>query len=133
MSGPKYDPPRPLNEWEREMLEMFTAIPFDGHALLRQQIAFTRVEGECDCGCLTADLVVQPRSDYRLSDGYPSPIYELDGTDTDGMMMYAILFIRGGYLAMLEVLRADGSAFSAPPDPQRFLTIEENSRILAPT
>jgi hypothetical protein len=118
---PRFDPPRPLTQWEQEMLDMITCVSFPGHEALRRQINHTRVEKQCGCGCLTSDLVVDPNPDYRLEDQRRGPIYDLYGKDNDGMVMYAILFVRDGYLSMLEVQRADGSPFKRPPDPMRFL------------
>jgi hypothetical protein len=125
---PRFDPPRPLSEWEREMLDMFTSVPFDGHDRLRQQIHHTRVEGECGCGCLTPHLVVEPNPEYRLTDDHRGPIYDLFAKDTDGMVIHALLFVGDGYMSMLEVQRGDGSPFKRPPDPIRFLDIAENLR-----
>jgi hypothetical protein len=121
---PRFDPPRPLTQWEREMLDMITCISFPGHEALRRQIDHTRVEGQCGCGCLTSDLVVESNPEYRLGDRRQGAIYDLYGRDMDGMTMYAILFVRDGYLSMLEVQRADSSPFKRSPDPMRFLDTE---------
>jgi hypothetical protein len=126
ISHPRFDPPRPINAWERHMLEMFTAVPFEGHSALRRQIPGARVESECGCGCLTSHFVVKCAPTDRLPNGYPNPIYDLHGTDLDGMHLHAILFLRDGYLSSLEVIRADSSAFAEQPNPWRFLDVEKN-------
>lgn len=117
-----FDPPRPANEWERAMLRLVaTQLPDDWRAPLRRQIPVATVNCECGCGCLTADLVV-PRDPAFQIPGAPSGMrYELVGFDRDGMHMMALLFLRDGYLASLEVLRSDSSPFKHQPGPWRFL------------
>jgi hypothetical protein len=125
--------PRSLTEWERGMLTMITAVPFDGHDVLRRQIAHARVTRECGCGCLTSDFVVDPNPEYRLAYDRRGPIWDLYGKDADGMVMYTLLFLLDGYLAMLEVQRADSSPFTRPPDPVRILDPTENLSIARQT
>jgi hypothetical protein len=117
-----FDPPRPANEWERAMLELIaTQLPADWRAALRRQILVATVNRECGCGCLTADLGV-PRDPVFQIPGAPSGMqYGLAGVDRDGMHMMALLFLRDGYLASLEVLRSDSSPFEHQPGPWRFL------------
>jgi len=126
-STPRFNPPRPLRDWERRILEVATAFPFVlGGASLRRQIPYTRVVGECTCGCLSVDLVTDPHPEDRVVDDKHGRHYEVYGTDADGMGISALLFEREGYLSQLEVLRNDGSPFTHQPDPRRFLDVGQD-------
>ncbi len=47
-------------------------------------------------------------------------VANLEGVDTDGRPMWALLFSAGGRLAELEIQRADGSPFTRQPNISRF-------------
>lgn len=47
-------------------------------------------------------------------------VSRMEGYDTDGMYMFAMLKANDGFVYVLEVQRADGSLFAAMPSPEAF-------------
>ncbi len=117
-------PPRPLTAWERGLLERLLAQPYEGRDQLLDQLEALRVTAACAC-CLSIELGTAQNQDQ---DG-PTPIShgarhvsrhhhlasELEGIDSDGMPIWALLFTQHGQLAELEVQRADGQPFLSLP------------------
>ncbi len=127
------DPPRPLNTWERQMIDLLLSQPkacmdeVPGSAMVRRQLHSARVDEACSC-CLSIGIVVDHAPANQMPGG-PSGFYtDLGGDDVDGMSMWAILFTKDGYLVELEVQRADGTPFRLEPDPRLFYDgMSENS------
>jgi hypothetical protein len=120
------DPPRPLNDWERQVIDLLLSYPkahvdtLPGSDAVRRQLVSARVNEACSC-CLSVGLITDHDPANQIL-GSPTGFYtDANGQDTDGMTMWAILFTKGGYLSELEVQRADGSPFTHLPDPRLFL------------
>ncbi len=122
-------PPRQLTEWERGLLERLLAQPCEGRDQLLDQLASVRVAAACAC-CLSIEL----NSGQDQDEDGPTPsshggrhvlrghrlVSELEGEDSDGMLVWALLFTENGKLAELEVQRADGGPFLSLPKLDSF-------------
>ena len=98
---------RPLTQEEEVVLKLLLNKNFKGIDVLRQQISNIRVVGICGCGCRTIDLEIIHKgtlSQYKENKRVP---VELELKDTDGCPIMVLLHVVEGYIAELEILRAD--------------------------
>ncbi len=121
-------PPRSLTEWEYSVLDLLLSRPFPGSADLRKQAETVRVSAACGC-CLSlmftgADEVPRQPSNAHHGHVNMAMVAELDGLDQDGVPFWALLFVHDGFLAELEIQRADGAPFVKAPDFERHEPIE---------
>lgn len=117
-------PPRTLNDWEHAVLNFLLSEPFTGRDKLQEQAGTVRVSAECRC-CLSIELTGPAGSPRQLSNSHHghvdmAMVADLEGVDTDGTPMWALLFVQGGRLAELEIQRADGRPFTRQPNISRF-------------
>lgn len=120
--------PRPLSQWEREMMNRFLGVDFPGRDIARQQLDSAVVIGEYrqDPAVVLGTRVDAPL--LRLPDGVPvwgSIPVDLRTPPTAGSadIVCALLLIRDGLIAELELYRADGGGRVAkdnPPAPHHF-------------
>lgn len=111
--------PRPLSDTERGVLELLLAQDFDGAAALRSQLPHAKVVGACTCGCVTVDLAVDKEAAERAAIG--GRLIRAEATildDMDEPIGGVIVFLRDGYLSMLEAY-SYGDPINAWPEPDR--------------
>jgi hypothetical protein len=110
------EPPRPLNEWERQAVALMLDGVDAGHAA-RAQLESAQITAEC-AHCPTVDIRI-PREvpPMRRPDGTPAGggFFALHGTDADGMFVEMVLVAQSGRLTGLVVWRGDGERLD-PPD-----------------
>jgi hypothetical protein len=96
-------PPRPLTEWEREVISAL-APAHDPDAL--------RVHSHCTCGCASVSFVPSSRKHTLLA--------EAEAPDNDGVPIWFLLFgsDKPTELDELEIQRADATPLRQPPDPR---------------
>jgi hypothetical protein len=125
-------PPRALNAWERAMIERLMTDPLPHHDKIERQLSSARVTSE-----ISSDPSVKIQVERDPDDRIPnipnffmySALSYIEGYDVDGMRMWAILKAGDGYVEMLEIQRADGSAFARLPSPERFLLQSEDDPV----
>ena len=103
--------PRPLTALERAVLDLLLSEPFPGRDELRDQAADVKVNGGCDCGCATVDLLVSGDSIP------PAPVLRrvpVEATTTAGPAADVLLHVVNGRLNELEVFRHDGEPAALP-------------------
>lgn len=121
----RIDPPRELTSWERQIIGRILSGPegretdLPDSEAVRLQLPSVRVNEACLC-CLSIGLTADSESVEQIPGAPSGMIGDLYGEDTDGMVIWALLFVQTGYLVELEVQRADGSPFTYLPDPQLF-------------
>jgi hypothetical protein len=95
------DPPRPLTEWEKEVVVLLAP-----NAPARA-IDAIRVTDRCACGCASVGFSEVPHF----------PAGEAEGADDDGVPIWVMLFAdrEQRMLATLDVLRADGQPIQELP------------------
>jgi hypothetical protein len=99
---------RPLSTDEQAVLELLVNLDFAGASELRAQVPHAWVVGTCDCGCATVDLEVD-QDEALPARNVTSPIPG-EATVLDERREPAggvIVFLRDGYLSMLEIYSAD--------------------------
>jgi hypothetical protein len=69
----KLDAPRELTEKERAVLGFLLDEDFKGVDQLRAQVTSTVVVGQCDCGCPTIDLGLDPAAPSSTLSGRLAP------------------------------------------------------------
>lgn len=130
---------RPLDEREREMLDVLLSLEAPGIAELREQAATARVERRCECGCASVDLDVDrnatPPSPLGRRYGpairtitRPLPIpphaklTDLTGAEVKDAYVFFTVHLwvdEDGWLAGMRitdlVLDSPGDAYSFPP------------------
>lgn len=117
--------PRPLDAWERGLLERILALPIDGSARpgveeIRRQMVSAVVFEETTRN-IGVGIVVEQDPANRVPGAPTGHIMGLsNGTDSDGMTMWANVWTTQGYLSGLTVRRADSMAFTHRPDLERF-------------
>jgi hypothetical protein len=91
---------------------------FDGRDALLAQVDAARVVGFCGCGCATVDLAVDSAAPASSS-ASPTPneatVLGADGEPIGGLLV----FVKDGYLAMLEVYAFSGDPISPFPSRER--------------
>lgn len=96
---------RSLRAEEKALLDFLLSAEFPGRDELKEQVEDVRVVGECECGCGTIELAVQPGTvPARTEKSIPIEAY--------AEALDVLLFARDGVLGMLEIV------FYADP-PQR--------------
>ncbi|MFN8636349.1 MAG: hypothetical protein U0893_21070 [Chloroflexota bacterium] len=104
--------PRPLNDWERDMLARLLAVPFPGVEELRQQCPHLLVSEEYGEGDPTVIFIAAREQAPPVTVRYRVPVegraYEANGTPVE-----VLLHVVDGYLWELEYVRYD----VAPPQP----------------
>jgi hypothetical protein len=91
---------------------------FDGRDALLAQVELARVVGYCGCGCASVDLAVDASPD-SAGVAHPIPnearVLAGDGEAVGGVLV----FIRDGYLSMLEVYNYCGEPIRPLPTTER--------------
>ena len=105
-----HDPPRPLSEVERALVEKALATAMDGSALAVLMDRATVVEDCAGCAAFYC------RSEYVRHD----MIGELQGQDEDGMKVDCLVFVDDEGLWGADIHRVDGQPWKAMPDPSTF-------------
>jgi hypothetical protein len=109
---------RDLTPSERRLIECLIR---HGRAVsgdLLEQLAVARVVSRCGCGCPTIDLAVGDRL-ARTTGGW-DVVGDAAGLSPEGVAITAILHVRDGLLAELEVYASSG--YNGPftlPDPEQ--------------
>ncbi len=122
-------PTRGINDWESAIIVYLMEQPFRGCDEVRRQLESVRVT-QMNAEDPSILVAVDHEPENRVS-GHDSrlPLYwlfvQMYGYDGDGMVMWAMLLSSGGYLAKLDVRRADSSIFSSLPQPEAFAYSEE--------
>lgn len=88
---------RPLRDYERALLDFLLSADFPGRDELRKQAETVRVVGECQCGCGTIELQVQP-------DLPPANVTRPIPIEAYGEVIDVLLFARKGVLGSLEIV-----------------------------
>jgi hypothetical protein len=88
---------RALRDDERALLDFLLSADFPGRDELRKQADTVRVVGECQCGCGTIELQVEPSQPPAKVSG-PIPI------EAYGDAIDVLLFARNGILGSLEIV-----------------------------
>ena len=89
--------PRELRPAERALIEFLLTADFAGRKELKEQLDSVEVVWECDCGCGTVNLRVKD-SVGRAFTREPIPV------EANGHGLDVLLFVRGGFLASLEIV-----------------------------
>ncbi|GCD43395.1 hypothetical protein [Streptomyces paromomycinus] len=82
---------------------------------LRAQLPYARVVGRCGCGCATVDLAV----DHTAVP--PAPPHGNPAADAwygEPEDAGAMVFTKGGYLALLEIYSASSEPITTWPEPR---------------
>lgn len=124
----EFEDPRPLKDWEIDVLDRVLRIPFEGRDNALLQVRSARVEAEC-LHCPTVWLTVDTLSSEVITKG-GRPLVgilpcELEGRDADGMPISILIHVREGYVYELEVFRVDGNPLLALPHARTLRTICE--------
>ena len=109
------EPPRSLNQWEREVLEQLLSARFAGRAELLGQLGSVRVIGECQDGCRSVQLAVAGVTAPAVT-AERVPV-EGQALDEDGVPLLFLLHVVDGFLHELEILRADSRTVRRLPPP----------------
>jgi hypothetical protein len=88
---------RSLRDDERALLDFLLSTDFPGRDELRKQAETVRVIAECQCGCGTIELQVEPGLPPARVNG-PIPI------EAYGDAIDVLLFARNGVLGSLEIV-----------------------------
>lgn len=96
--------PRPLTTRERDALDYLLAVEFPGVEALRKQATAAVVTDGCACGCATIDLSVDPTSAPHAVTTEPIPVEAHTREDNGGETFSLLLFVREGWLALLEIV-----------------------------
>ncbi len=103
-----------LSTFHRELLTRLLAAEFFGKEQLTQQIHSGRFT-VIDANQSLAIKASGPRAEVRKR----VPV-EANALDKDGMMIHSLLFVRGGYVYMLENFRGDGNPIQQMPSAAEF-------------
>lgn len=98
----KFSQPRELKPNERVLLDFLLTADFPARNELQQQVERVQAVGECDCGCGTIDLAVAEPS-VRADCQARVPVEAYGDTVT------VLLFVRDGFLSLLEIVNYDDS------------------------
>lgn len=99
---------RALTINEQQALAAMLAIDFPGAKELRAQAPTARVVRQCDCGCATIDLIVDP----KLPVAPISTLVPVEAPTKDGGLL---LFVTDGRLSGLEIYSSHNRAPAAFP------------------
>lgn len=103
--------PRDLKPSERKLLEFMLTAEFPGKNELLRQMDTVKVIGECDCGCGTVDLGVGPLTPLAKTREPIAVEAHRSGLDV-------LLFVRGGRLALLEIVNYEEVPPLRYPSPE---------------
>lgn len=116
-------PSRALSTWERAMIDRLLMGEWPHRDKFERQLASARVTHEYD-GDPSVLLNVDESPENRVPDManfmIGTFVSRMDGRDSDGMFMFAMLKANDGFAYVLEVQRADGSSFTELPPPEAF-------------
>jgi hypothetical protein len=97
--------PRPLSPRESEILDFLLGADFPGVETLRTQARTARVVGQCECGCATVYLAVDPALPVA------SEVAQFDAVDAQSRSVCdwdppreLILFVKEGRLSSIEIV-----------------------------
>lgn len=106
-----YKVKRDFTDEEQKWLNKLMSIDFPGREILKNQINQAKVTGSCLCGCKSISLHIE-----RLSPQFPYPIrvpIEMMVYEDKSAPIIFYLHVVGGYVAELEVFRADSTKIEA--------------------
>lgn len=106
-------PPRPMNNFECNVLRHILSYEFHGQGELKHQAEGARVKVECET-CPTVEFVVDS-SHPKANVKYRIPI-EAVGEDTDGVRIHFLVHVVDGYLYKLEIFREDSEPILKMPE-----------------
>jgi hypothetical protein len=105
------------------MIDRLLTNSFPFHDKVERQLTSPLITHEYD-GDPSVILEVDKSPENRVSeiDDFiiGTLVSRMEGYDSDGMNMFAMLKANDGFVYVLEVQRADGSLFSSLPSPEAF-------------
>ena len=107
---------RPLEPFEKRILEKLLECEFPGGDELQRQLEFLSVQTIDKFGSL--ELRVASPILAEVSRTVP---VEAEYLDEDGVPVWILLHVREGQLCELELLKADGSSIRNPPRAELFV------------
>ena len=122
--------PRALTEWEREVLSRLLSSDQTLDDVARSQADSVQVAEECR-DCPSVILTAATNSSPIRSPASPGETRfgaagaGMQAVDRDGTPVLAVAHIREGYIAELEVIRADGGLINELPTPADFALIDD--------
>lgn len=120
------DPPRPLTAIETRILTTLLSQEFVGAAELRLQAAAALVNGRCDCGCPSVDLLVPAGLATAPLKSRLVPAEAQVVSTGDEPPGQIILLADDGFLSYLEYVWIDDHAPLNWPDENRLqLTVSD--------
>lgn len=107
---------RPLEPWEKRILETLLECEFPGRDELQRQLEFLSARTIDKFGSLEL-RVASP----ILAEASRTVPVEAEYFDPDGVPVWILLHVREGQLCELEILKADGSSIQNPPRAELFI------------
>ncbi len=121
-SSVRISPPRPLNTWEKEIVNFLLSKEFPGVEALRAQTAALKVSEECKDGCGSVYFSVDPQNAPKADLEQRIPV-EATGSDIDGLQIDVLLHVINGYIDQIEIICWGKEKIAAVPIPQRLQLI----------
>lgn len=111
------NPPRPLSEIERYLLEHLLSVEFPGSEELKQQSRFVLVSQECqDCSSIV--FTIENKESIKEAKVKRRIPVEAESIDSDEMRIHVLVFVRAGYLDEMEIYREDLGKICKFPLPE---------------
>lgn len=105
-----YEHEREFTPEEKLWLQKLMNFDFKGKDAIIKQLQSSKVIGQCACGCKTINI----RVDHAIEQ-YPYSIrvpVEMTAIQSDGIPIVFLLHVLNGYIAELEIFKADSSPVS---------------------